>query len=165
MKNLLLVEQHISESELRTLQLLLRQSPDPDSAVHYLERFIVEGGATVDSLFRSKNRLPALLTIFSHSHSLTETLFRYPQLLDWALDSQKFYRVLSAEELRTDLGWLSAELDHSEAARSLARFKKMHLLRISLRDLLGLATLAEVTLELSNLADALLQGAHEYLHQ
>ena len=165
MKNLLLLEQHISEGELRTLQLLLRQSPDPDSAVHYLERFIVEGGATVDSLFRSKNRLPALLTIFSHSHSLTETLFRYPQLLDWALDSQKLYRVLSAEELRADLGWLSPDLDHSEAARSLARFKKMHLLRISLRDLLGLATLAEVTLELSNLADALLQGAQEYLHQ
>ena len=165
MKNLLLVEQHISESELRTLQLLLRQSPDPDSAVHYLERFLVEGGATVDSLFRSKNRLPALLTIFSHSHSLTETLFRYPQLLDWVLDSQKLYRVLSAEELRADLGWLSPDLDHSEAARSLARFKKMHLLRISVRDLLGLATLAEVTLELSNLADALLQGAQEYLHQ
>ena len=164
-KNLLLVEQHISESELRTLQSLLRQSPDPDSALHHLERFLVQGGAAAGSLFRSKKRLPALLTVFSHSHALTETLFRYPQLLDWALDSQKLYRVLSAEELRADLGWLSAELDHSEAARSLARFKKMHVLRISLRDLLGLATLAEVTLELSNLADALLQGAQEYLHQ
>ena len=164
-KNLLLVERHVSESELRTLQSLLRQSPDPDSALHHLERFLAQGGAAAGSLFRSKKRLPALLTVFSHSHSLTETLFRYPQLLDWALDSQKLYRVLSAEELRADLGWLSPDLDHSETARSLARFKKMHVLRISLRDLLGLATLAEVTLELSNLADALLQGAHEYLHQ
>ncbi len=176
-KNLLLVEQQLSESELQTLQLLLRQSPDPDSAFHSLARFVKqecgkqEGGgekgeeAGADSLFRSKNRLLAMLTVFSHSHSLTETLFRYPQLLDWALDAEKLYRVLSAEELRADLGWLAPDVDHAEAAHSLARFKKMHILRIALRDLLGLATLAEVTLELSNLADALLQGAQEYLHQ
>ena len=169
-KNLLLIEQRLSDSDLRTLQLLLPQSPDPDCAFHRLARFVEQNGAqqegaAADSVFRSKNRLLALLTVFSHSHSLTETLFRYPQLLDWALDSEKLYRVLSAEELRADLGWLSPELDHSDAAHSLARFKKMHLLRISLRDLLGLATLAEVTLELSSLADALLQGAQEYLHQ
>jgi glutamate-ammonia-ligase adenylyltransferase len=191
-KDLLLVEQHLSGDELRTLQLLLRQSPDPDSAFHYLGRFIVElggederlaenerraeqnggqqdsedpRGTAVASLFRSKSRLVALLTVFSHSHALTETLFRYPQLLDWALDSDKLYRVLSAEELRADLGWLSPERDHASTAHSLSRFKKMHLLRIALRDLLGLATLAEVTLELSSLADAILQGAQEYLHQ
>ena len=41
----------------------------------------------------------------------------------------------------------------------------MHVLRIALRDLLGLATLAEVTLELSNLADAILQGAQEQVQQ
>ncbi len=190
-KNLLLVEQHLSDDELGTLQLLLRQSPDPDSAFHSLGRFIVELGedelpgedelrteqnggqedrgdhkrTAVASLFRSKSRLVALLTIFSHSHALTETLFRYPQLLDWALDSEKLYRVLSAEELRADLGWLTPDVDHAEAAHSLARFKKMHLLRIALRDLFGLATLAEVTLELSSLADAILQGAQEYLHQ
>ena len=186
------MEQHFSEVELRTLESLLRQSPDPDSAFHYLGRFIEElrgnkelrgeqkprakqnggqqdkedqEGTAVHSLFRSKSRLVALLTVFSHSHALTETLFRYPQLLDWALDSEKLYRVLSAEELRADLGWLRPERDHAATAHFLSRFKKMHLLRIALRDLLGLATLAEVTLELSSLADAILQGAQAYLHQ
>jgi glutamate-ammonia-ligase adenylyltransferase len=50
-------------------------------------------------------------------------------------------------------------------ALTLARFKRMHLIRIALRDLLGVATLAEVTLELSNLADAIVHGAQESIRR
>ena len=43
----------------------------------------------------------------------------------------------------------------------LARFRRRQLLRIVLRDVLGLATLPVVTGELSNLADAILDFAYD----
>jgi glutamate-ammonia-ligase adenylyltransferase len=46
-------------------------------------------------------------------------------------------------------------------ALDLARFRRRQLLRIVLRDILGLAALAEVTEELSNLADATLDFAYQ----
>ena len=55
--------------------------------------------------------------------------------------------------------------DDGQLALELARFKRMHLIRIALRDVLGMATLAETTLELSNLADAIVHGAQEYVRR
>ena len=42
----------------------------------------------------------------------------------------------------------------------LARFRRRQILRIMLRDVLGLATLSDVTGELSNLSDAILDLAY-----
>ncbi len=49
------------------------------------------------------------------------------------------------------------------AAVEAARFRRKALLRIVLRDLLGLAMLAETTKEISDLADALLDWAYRYI--
>jgi glutamate-ammonia-ligase adenylyltransferase len=147
------------------LHLLLRQVPDPDRALNYFERYVSAPGAPVQSMFAATSRLHAAIAIFSHSNFLAGTLFRHPQTLEWAMDESKLYRVLATGEIRSDLGWLPASADDEEAARILARFKRMHILRIALRDLLGVATLAEVALELSNLADAILQGAREHVQQ
>ena len=46
------------------------------------------------------------------------------------------------------------------SAVDLARFRRRQLLRIVLRDVLGIATLSDVTEELSNLADAILDVAY-----
>ena len=50
------------------------------------------------------------------------------------------------------------------AALELASFRRRELLRIVLRDVLGMAVLSEVTLELSNLADAILDVAYRRIH-
>ena len=63
----------------------------------------------------------------------------------------------------TELGWLSPLADEESIALTLARFKRMQLLRIAARDVLDFAMLPEVALELSNLADTVLQGALEYM--
>ena len=164
-KNIRSLEPHLPENGLDTLERLMRQVPDPDSALNHLERYGKTSGQPLRELFSPVSRLRAALAIFSHSHFLAETLYRHPELLEWGLGEEKLYRVLSREEIRSDLGWLDATLGEAEVARTLGRFKRMHVLRIALRDLLGLATLAEVTLELSNLADAILQGAQEQLQQ
>ncbi len=164
-KNVRSLEPHLPENGLDTLERLIRQVPDPDSALNHLERYGKTSGQPLRDLFFPVSRLRAALAIFSHSHFLAETLYRHPELLEWALGEEKLYRVLSREEMRSDLGWLDTSSSEAEVARTLGRFKRMHVLRIALRDLLGLATLAEVTLELSNLADAILQGAQEQLQQ
>ena len=47
----------------------------------------------------------------------------------------------------------------------LARFRRRQFLRIMLRDVLGLATLSDVTEELSNLADAILDVAYRRIRE
>ena len=148
-----------------TLRVLLRQSPDPDSALNHLERFLKNAAAAEEPFVPGGHRLPVLVMLFGHSHFLAETLFRYPELLEWALDEDRLYRLLSTEEIRSELGCLPSDIADAEAAHTLARFKRMHLLRIVIRDLLRFATLAEVTEELSNLADAILQGGLEHIQQ
>ena len=164
-RNISRLAPHLPERGLATLERLIRQVPDPDSALNHLERYAKISAQPLRQLFSPISRLRASLTIFSHSHFLAETLYRHPELLEWTLRKEKLYRVLSRDEFRSDLGWLDAASSDADVARTLGRFKRMHVLRIALRDLLGLATLAEVTLELSNLADAVLQGAQEQVQQ
>jgi glutamate-ammonia-ligase adenylyltransferase len=147
------------------LSRFLRQMPDPDTALNYLQRYLIEAGHPPESIFRPSRRLHAVLALFSHSHFLSDVVVRHPELIDWALDEERFYRVLSNEEMHSALGWSPAVADDSQIALTLARFKRMHLIRIALRDLLGTATLAEVTLELANLADAIIHGAHDYIRR
>ena len=154
----------LPEQALTTLRQTLGQSPDPDSSLAYLARFLKSAARRGEPFLPAGNRLPILTAVFGNSHFLAETLFRYPELLDWALDEDRLYRLLSTDELRSELGLLPSDIADDQAAKTLARFKRMHLLRIVIRDLFRFATLAEITEELSNLADAILQGAWEHIH-
>ncbi len=160
-QNYLRLSDRLGRESLENLALLLRQVPSPDEALAQLTR-LVESDAGVGLARSSTPALHAALTLFAHSRFLSEAIIRNPDVLGWALEPDRLYKELSAAELRSDLGFLAAPGDDDEAARVLARFKRMHVLRVALRDLLGLADLAAVTVELSNLADALLDGAYSY---
>ena len=149
---------------IEILRKFLRACPDADGALAGIDHYI-KSSSEATFLFSSPQRLAAAIRFFSHSRYLTETLLRHPELLSWCLESERLHRLYSTAELRTELGWLSPLADKKAASHVLARFRRMHLLRVAARDLLGMAALAEVTLELSNLADAVLQGALDYLQQ
>ncbi len=161
--NLEKIAARLPEPDLAVLRQLLKQSADPDSAVDRLERLVGQGHDGIEAVLSSPKRLHAAITIFAFSNFLTDVLVKRPQLLIWALEPVRFYRVLSAEEMRTDLAWIDPDVPDAQAALVLARFRNMQLLRIGLRDLLGVAELGAVTLEISNLADALLEGAHDHV--
>ncbi len=148
----------------RMLRKLLLDCPDPDDALAGIDEYVKRTNETMP-FARTPQRLSAAVRLFSHSGYLKETLLRHPELLDWCLEKERLHRLSSTAELRAELGWLSALADEKTAARTLTRFRRMQLLRIAARDVLGFAALAEVTLELSNLADAVLQGALDYLQQ
>ena len=102
-----------------------------------------------------------MLTIAAYSPFLAETILRHPDYISWLKreTEAEFGRVKSAEQLSEELArFITRSIDADERTR-LARFKRRELLRIYLRDCLGVATLSEVTEELSNLADVILAHA------
>ncbi len=71
-------------------------------------------------------------------------------------------RVLTAGEYKKRLGkFLKDQPEGKPLALSLALFRRQQILRILLRDVLGLASLSETTEELSNLADAILHISYK----
>jgi [glutamine synthetase] adenylyltransferase / [glutamine synthetase]-adenylyl-L-tyrosine phosphorylase len=133
------------------IDMLLAGSPDRRTASRYLGRLRAESPLEFYRISHSQAALRAAVAVFSYSNFLSEAVLRDPgRLVDLAA-SNRLYRVLSVEELA-----------HALAARPMgfAAFRRRELLRIALRDILGVAELAEITRELSNLADAILDAAY-----
>src|SRR5205823_7428572 len=88
---------------------------------------------------------------------LSEELLQHP---DWLLAISDMHRTLSVADYKEHLcAFLKVRSVTPPTALDLALFRRKELLRIVVRDALGLTTLPELTEELSNLADAILAGA------
>jgi len=120
-----------------------------DFNVHYPEIF--------KQLQQDKERLFWLQTIASLSRFLFEELIRHPE---WLFEIDELDRILSVKDFKNRLGAFLWQQDNAMAiALNLALFRRKELLRIVLRDGLGIGSLTNVTEELSNLADAILAHA------
>ncbi|HUA17436.1 MAG TPA: hypothetical protein VMB25_01745 [Bryobacteraceae bacterium] len=141
------------------IEKLLVSAADPDSSVHYLARLQQQQPAAFDQIVRSPEGLQCLIAVFSHSHFLSEEILQNPQ---WLSDLIGMNRALSAADYKRQLGkFLKSQPDGTPLALSLALFRRQQILRILLRDVLGLCVLSEVTGELSNLADAILHVSYK----
>jgi len=161
--NLGLIERRLPGNLWATLPALLAQVPDPDGALNFLERY-ARGAAEAVSEYIARNptALHYLLVIFSYSRFLSETLVHQPELILWLHRTgprENLERVKTLEDLHEEFAQFEAVTLAQPPAVILARFKRREYLRITLRDVLGIATLAETTMELSHLADVLLQRA------
>jgi len=139
------------------IQLLLSSAPEPETSIRYLERLRAESASAFDRVASSPAALRCAIATFSYSRFLSDAVLRSPERILQVANSGSFYRVLTVEdyELRL-LDFLGKEHRGAPSALDLARFRRRQLLRIALRDVLGAATLSDVTGELSNLADAIL---------
>jgi glutamate-ammonia-ligase adenylyltransferase len=139
------------------IQLLLASVPDAPAASRLLERLRQESPVAFDRISSSPAALRCAVNVFSYSHFLSEAVLKNPERILQVSNSGSFYRVLSEEEYDERLvDFLGQPLPELPSAVDLARFRRRQLLRIALRDVMGVAELAEVTEELSNLADAIL---------
>ncbi len=115
-----------------------------------------------ERLTSSLTALRYLTAVFTNSNFLSEEVLEHP---DWAEDwwqSGDLERVFGADEFQ-------ARLEESLAPGvpsplDLAQFRRRQMLRIVIRDVLGLGTLPEITSELSGLADAILETAYGRIH-
>ncbi|MEO8126647.1 MAG: glutamine-synthetase adenylyltransferase [Bryobacteraceae bacterium] len=139
------------------IKFLLASSADPDGARHYLNRLSHEKQSAFARLSASDGALQALIAVFSHSRFLSEEILQNPEWMDALVASPDLFRVLSAEEYAGRLvEFLGAGSSEAPSALALAVFRRKELLRILLRDVLEYAELSEITEEISNLADAIL---------
>jgi len=154
----------IPERILARMQSLLASVPDPDEALHFLERLRQDCPAAFNRISSSPAALRCLITTFSYSRFLSEAVLQHPEWLLQAADRGELHRMLSAEEFAERLlEFRAAEGPDQPAPVTLARFRRRQSLRILLRDVLELAALADITGELSNLADAILDFAYRQI--
>src|SRR5271166_1958254 len=137
----------------------LNSSPDPARAVHYLTSLKDRHPDAFRRLTAAPARLHYLITVFSYSHFLSEEILQNPE---WLEQVSTMDRVLSTDDYLASLEhFLGPENGQIPPAYSLALFRRQQILRILLRDVLGFCSLAEVTEELSNLADAILDLCYD----
>ncbi len=164
--NLARLEKHLAPTLIPPLASLLAPSPDPDGALNQLERYAQEAPAEVlGELSRYPAALSYLVAIFGHSEALAEILLADPGFVVQFARDRKFARLKSKEELLQDFARFSTTRPDPWLSAQLARFKRRNYLRIMLKDVLGLATLGETTLELSALADVTLENALIFCRQ
>ncbi len=164
--NLRLVQQALPPGLWGRLATLLGQMPDSDEALNKLERYLGEAPqAVLRYLDANPAALHYLLLVFSHSRFLSETLIQQPELIQWLhrppgrVGGDRLALLRTPEDLREELARFRATNFDLSPSVLLARFKRREYLRIMLRDVLGVGTLAETTLELSHLADVILDAA------
>ena len=145
------------ESSNKSQQLL----SDPDRVLTRLDNFISAYG-TRAMLFETWNSNPSLfellVLLFDRSEFLAEIAIHTPDLVDELMLSGRLRQRKSAEETLADLRHGRNDADQRLWVR---RYHQAELMRIGLRDILGLADFEQNLTELSALADACLQYALE----
>ena len=144
------------------IQTLLASVPDPHSAARFLQRLQQESPGGFDRIASSTLALRSAIYLFSYSNFLSEACIKDPEALWDASRPGNLERSFTVDDYR-------ALLDHAlptgvPASLDFAAFRRRQLLRIVIRDILGLAVLSEITGELSNLADAILDVAYRRIH-
>ncbi len=134
---------------------------DPDRVLTRVDQFITAYGARA-TLFEMWNSNPSLfelmLLLFDRSEFLAEVAIRTPDLVDALVLSGRLQRGKDAAEILKDL---RHGRDDADQRLWLRRYHQAELMRIGLRDILGLAGFEQNLTELSALADACLQYALE----
>ena len=150
----------LSPAAVRRVSALLPSLPNPDDAVHFLNRLIVEAPAASAVITEDAAALRYALTVFSYSHFLADSVIRFPEWLIEIAVARDLHRGFLAEQYEELLADSIATTRPDGIPRplDLVLFRRRQLLRILLRDVMQFADVSETTEDLSNLADAILNA-------
>ena len=141
------------------LEFLTRDLPSPETARRFFEQFAERAPAQVNRLRKNEGLFFDVLTLASYSPLLATTLIQNPEYVSWLSNKRAETTVPGKEDLLESLARFSLTNSQLDPHTLLARFRRRELLRIFLRDIRRLGTIAEITEEISNLADAILEHA------
>ncbi len=148
------------------LPTLLADSPDPDTALNYFERLSGPDHSEVLRLLeRHRPLVHYAVAVFAYSPWLGETLLQNTDLFHSLARDRNLERSHSREDYRESFARFSSRSFQTDIALLLARCKRREYVRILLRDVLGIATLAETTAEISALSDILIEEAVRHTAQ
>ena len=149
-----------TSSDLRPLTSELRLS-DPDRVLTRLASFTSAYAARVP-LLELWTGNPALfelmLMLFDRSEFLAEVAIRTPDMIDDVVTGERLRQRKTADQILEELRY---GRDDADQFLWLRRYHETELMRLGLRDILGLADFEQNLVELSALADACLQYALE----
>jgi glutamate-ammonia-ligase adenylyltransferase len=134
---------------------------DPDRVLARLDSFVTAYGSRAmlyETWVSNPSLFELLLLLFDRSEFLAEIAIRTPDLVDELELSGRLRRRKSSVEILQDL---RHGLEDEDQRLWLRRYHQAELMRIGLRDILGLADFEQNLVELSALADACLQYALE----
>ncbi|MBM4176327.1 MAG: hypothetical protein FJ213_09170 [Ignavibacteria bacterium] len=101
-----------------------------------------------------------VLKTASFSNYLTDIVVRNPEYLSWCLSSNTLYEDLIYNKLTKELSEvISTFTSFERKVNALIRFKRRILLKIGLRDILGIADITKIVFEYSMLSRVLLNSA------
>ena len=141
------------------IEALVRDLPDREGAHLFFERLQAGHPRAAKKLAQDAGLLSDALALAAWSPLLSTTLAQNPEYLQWLARERTQARVKSREELTESLARFSLTNSQLEPQVLLSRFRRRELLRIYLHDIRSTLTLVEITEELSNLADAILEYA------
>ncbi len=137
------------------IKSVARETPDPVRAEKNLERFF----SKLKDPEAFREFLNEIALLFSYSQFLSNYSIQFPDRLLYALQTSKepITRKLIREEISDTLPPYE-QLKEEDLLRWVRFFKKDLLLRVTLRDLLGLAETDKVLEELTFLAEGIIEG-------
>jgi glutamate-ammonia-ligase adenylyltransferase len=141
----------------------LRESPDPDRSLQSFVRWFAAVGSPFSHL-QSLLRHPVSLRIFclvtGGSQYFADLLVRNPEYFEILANPGVRGGTKSVEQFARELTSLTRVCQRIELKRdALRRWKAREMLRIGVRDLIGLSEMPQTAHEFSNLADACIQQA------
>ena len=141
------------------IQTIIQNLPDSKGAENFYSQLIEKLPSQEKKLTKNEGLLSDVLTLASFSPLLAATLLQHPDYIWWLKRQRISAKVRGKEEILESLARFALTNSQIESNVLLARFRRRELLRIYLRDIRNLGTIAEITEEISNLADAILEYA------
>lgn len=142
------------------------ESASPQKAIKHIERFFAATGSRINIYSMLKENLELLkilIVILSESTYLANVLIKAPQNIDTLLSSEKGKPLKTPEELKEELHVLVGNCDgnYEEILGAVRNFKNEEFFRIGLNDLSMANDFKQTSLEITNVADTLLNKAIE----
>jgi glutamate-ammonia-ligase adenylyltransferase len=144
---------------MKEIEHLINGLPDPEAAKRFLDQLSQKSAAQGARLLKDSGLLADVLALVSFSPLIAATLLQHPDHLWWLARKRHDSGVRSKDEMLESLAQFMMTNSQVEAHDLYARFRRRELLRIYLRDIRRLGTIAEITEEISNVADAILESA------
>ncbi|NVN89064.1 MAG: bifunctional [glutamate--ammonia ligase]-adenylyl-L-tyrosine phosphorylase/[glutamate--ammonia-ligase] adenylyltransferase [Desulfuromonadales bacterium] len=161
--NILLIRHHFPVETLHRIVVNSLWTPMPDMALNAFERLAgVIPDDELSAIACQRRSLSRFVLLCGSSPFLVTLIYRTPALFRQLFLQDGMSVSRSADGMLAALrSQMAPETDFAGLSKLLRNFKRAEIVRIAARDLCGLATLEEVTAELSSLACATLQVAYE----
>lgn len=146
----------------KALTVCLPVAPDPDLALAGLLRFTeaaLSRAGLFNDLLQHSVLLDMMMRVLGDSAFFTDILVREPGLFRWLTASGVLNTPVTGTELRAEVERIAASFARPERRLdALRRLLRREVLRVGVRDVLGLSDLRMTTRHLSTLADVVIDG-------